>query len=71
MTDGPGNVLSLGIFLFYERNPHEKALALMWDDLTFHFLISCSFWWSLLGYVFVSMLKLHLLGKSHGINSKK
>jgi len=42
----------------------------MGDDLTFHLHISCSFCWSLLGYVFVSMLKMQPLRKSHGINSK-
>lgn len=61
----------LGFFFSTREIPHETTLALMWDDLTFHFLISCSFCWSLLAYVFVSMLKLHLLGKSHGINSKE
>lgn len=38
----------------------------MWDDLTFHFHISCSLCWSLLGYMFVLMLKMLLLGQSHG-----
>lgn len=51
-------------------NPHETTLLLMWDDLTFHLHISCSFCWSLLGFVFVSMLKMQPLGKSSGINSK-
>lgn len=41
----------------------------MWDDLIFHLHISCSFW-SLLGYVFVSMLKMQPLGKSRGIYLK-
>lgn len=70
MIDGPRNVLSPGTFLFSKRNPHETTFALMWDDLTFHFIISCFFCWSLLGYMFVSMLKLKFLAKSHGITSK-
>lgn len=68
MTDDPGNVLSPGTFLVSKRNSHETTLALMWDDLTFHFLISCSCCWSLLDSMFVLMLKLQLLGKSCEIN---
>lgn len=74
MTDGPGNVLSPGTFIpsrkFVSKwNHHETTLSLMWDDLIFHLHISCSFW-SLLGYVFVSMLKMQPLGKSRGIYLK-